>query len=403
MSYNVQDLKNDLQGVLHGTTLNNIQNLDGVIDRAGRQLLMDCDPQETKRTLEFVNPIFNSVFDYPLAPDVKGNKLIDIFPQVRRLPLDVWGQVYNQAFDVAKQNVFSLANMFTMNFNTGIKTIRIDAPFLNPPLIINQADNVSVNGTWATGGTASNITTNNTNFAQGAGSLQFDVTTGAAYVENSTMSAVNLVNDLNQSSLFVWVYVPTGATLTSVNLRWGSDSANYYTETATQNQQGVTFVNGWNLCQFVWSTATTVGSPVVTAINYVRVTLNVTGTMTGCLVNGINSILGTILNYEYYSKYLFRDAITGAFQETVTDDSNLINLDTETFNLLFNLTAFYATQQQQGVDALFYDGNFFKAEYERCLARYQAMYKSELQKPQGTYYYQPNQTNRRYYGARWNN
>jgi len=137
MSYSVLDVKNDLAGVLHGTQLNNIVNLDGVIDRAGRQLLLDVDPQETKRTLEFVNPIFNSVFDYPIAADVKGNKLIDIFPQVQRLPLDIWGQTYNQAFDVSKQNIFSMANMFTMNFNTGLKTIRINAPFLNPPIIIN--------------------------------------------------------------------------------------------------------------------------------------------------------------------------------------------------------------------------------------------------------------------------
>lgn len=403
MSYSVLNLKNDLQGVLHGTTLNNIQNLDGVIDRGARQLLLDIDPQETKRALEFVNPIFNSVFDYPIAADVKGNKLIDIFPQVQRLPLDIWGQVYNQAFDVSKANIFSLSNMFTMNFNTGLKTIRINAPFLNPPIIINQADDTTVNGTWTAAGTASNITTNNTNFAQGAGSLQFDVTTGAAYVENSTMAQVNLTDDLNQSSLFVWVYVPTGTTLTSVNLRWGSSSGNYYTETVTQNQQSVSFVNGWNLCQFVWSTATTVGTPDVTAIDYVRVTLNVTGAMTGCLVNGINSILGTILNYEYYSKYMFRDAITGAFQETVTDDSNLINLDTESYNLLFNIVAFFASQQQQGVDAGFYDGNFFKNQYDMGIERYKAMYKSELQKPQSIYYYQPNQTNRRFYGARWNN
>ncbi len=51
-TYNVQDLKNDLTGILHGTTTNQIQNLDGVINRAARQLLLDVDPQETKRIVE---------------------------------------------------------------------------------------------------------------------------------------------------------------------------------------------------------------------------------------------------------------------------------------------------------------------------------------------------------------
>ena len=87
MAYSVQTAKNDLAGVLHGTQLSQIQNLDGVFNRAARQLLLDLDPQETKRVVEFTNPIFNTVFDYPIAADVKGNKIIDIRPQVRRLPM----------------------------------------------------------------------------------------------------------------------------------------------------------------------------------------------------------------------------------------------------------------------------------------------------------------------------
>jgi hypothetical protein len=402
MAYNITALKADLTGALHGTTTNQIQGLDNLINRAARQLLLDVDPQETKRTVQFTAPVFNTVFQYPIAADVKGNKLIDIRPQVQRIPRDVWSQAYNQAFDVAKQNIFASANMFTMNFNTGIKTILINAPYLNPPVIVNQVESVTSNGTWAAGGTASNLAVDNANYVSGAGSLKFDVTSGAAYIENSTMSAVDLSAVTNQSSFFVWVYIPTGSNLTSVNLRIGSSATDYYAATVTANQQATAFVNGWNLCQFIWSSMTTTGSPSASALDYVRVTLNVTGTMTACRVNLIESILGSILEYEYYSKYLFRDSTTGAFQETVTDDSNLINLDTESFNLLFNLVAHYAVQQQQGVDATFYDGNFFGQKYQECLARYKAMYKSELQKPQGVYYRTPDLSNSRYIGRRYN-
>lgn len=396
--YSISDFENDLEAMLHGTTLNQITNLQGLENRAARQLLLDLDPQETKRTVEFVNPVFNNVFDYPLADDVKGNKLIDIFPQVERIPQDIWTQSYNQAFDVAKQNIFSMSNMFTMNFNTGIKSIRINAPFLNPPVIVNQIEGISLNGTWATGGTASSLSVNNTNFAQGAGSLQFNVTNGSAYIENSTMTAVDLSAVENQSSFFTWVYIPTGSTLTSVELRIGSSSTDYWSGTVTTNQQGNAFVNGWNLCQFVWSSLSTTGSPSSSSIDYARITLNVTGSMTGCLVNGLDSILGTILNYSYYSKYLFRDATTGAFQEKVTDTSNLINLDTESYNLYLYLGAYYAVQQQQGLDATFYDANFFKTQYDEGVARYKSMYKSELQKPQSTYYQKPDTTYNKFLG-----
>jgi hypothetical protein len=387
--YNIQQLKNDLTGAIHNTTLNQIVNLNGVINRASRQLLLDCDPQETKRTLEFINPVFNSVFDYPIAPDVKGNAIIDIRPQVRRIPRDIWSQQYNQAFDVAKQNIYASANGFTMNFNSGIKTLRINSPFLNPPVIINNAESTNDNGTWTVGGTAINLSTNNVNYVQGNGSLQFDITSGIGWIENSTMQSVNLAAVLNQAYLFLNAYVPTATALSSVELRWGTDSSDYYVLSANQTQQATAFQNGWNFLQYIWNNAIVVGTPNPAEINYVRVSLTVTADMTACLINGIDSILGTILEYEYYSKYLFRDAITGAFQETVTDDSNLINLDTETYNLLFNLTAFLAIQQQQGLDASFYDGNFFGSAYQDTLAKYKARYKSELQKPQSVYYGMP--------------
>jgi hypothetical protein len=403
VSYSILDLKNDLTGVLHQTQLNQITNLDGVIDRAARKLLMDVDPQETKRVLEFTTPVFNSVFDYAIADDVKGNKLIDIRPQVRRLPRDTWSQAYNQAFDIAKQNIYSNANMFTMNFNTGIKTIRIDAPFLNPPVIVDQIEAIAENGTWSTGGTAGNLTVNNTNFVQGAGSLQFDITAGAGWIENSTLTAVNLSAVLNQASFFISTYFQTGSLTTSVNLRIGSSPLNYYSLSVAQNQNANSFVNGWNREQFQWKLMSVTGNPNSSAISYARITVNATGTQTGCLINGLDSILGSVLEYEYYSKFLFRNSVTGAFQENVDDDSNLINLDTESYNLLFNIVAYLATQQQQGLDATFYDGNFFLQMYTQDLARYKSMYKSELQKPQTIYYAQPNKSYRRFFGRFGNN
>lgn len=403
MAYNVLALKNDITAELHGTTANEVQNFDGAINRAARQLLLDLDPQETKRTMEFVGPIFNTVFDYPLAADVKGNKIIDIFPQVQRIPQDIWTQAYNQAFDVAKQNIYSAKNGFTMNFNSGLKTIRINAPYLNPPVIVNQIDSITNNGTWTAGGTASNLSVNSTNFAQGAGSLQFDVTTGAAYIENSTMTAVDLSTYLNQAYQFVWAYMPTGANVTSVNLRFGSSASDYYTLTVTQNQEGTAFVNGWNQEKFPWASMTTVGSPDSASISYARITLNVTASMAGVLVNGLNSILGTILSYSYYSKYLFRSASTGAFQETVLDDSDLINLDTESYNLLTYQTLCQVAQQIQGLDASFYDGTFAKQAYDAGILRYKAMYKSELQKPQSAYYTMPYSGYNRILGRGWGN
>lgn len=401
MSYSVQDAESDLESILHGTTINQITNIFGLFNRTARTLLLDLDPQETKRLVQFAAPIFNSVFDYPLAADVKGISVIDIRPQVNRTALDVYGQDYSQAFDLAKQNNYNLRSQFNINFNTGLKSIRIDAPFLLPPIVLNQADTTAGNGTWTVGGTATNLNTNSQNYVAGQASLQYNVGAGAGYVENSTMAAIDLTNHLNQSSLFLYAYMPTGSQFTDVKLRWGSSSANYYEVTATQTQQGTVFVNGWNLLQFPWLGATVVGTPNPASISYLRVTYDVTALQTNAGLNNITSILGNIMQYEYYSKYLFRDAITGAFQETVDDTSNLINLDTESYNLFFNLLAHYAVQQQQGLSGLFFDSTFFGQQYMDGLAKYKGRYKSEIQKPQSIYYQKQN-NNYLNYIRNWN-
>src|SRR5258708_756380 len=146
MSYSITNLEQDLESILHGTTINKLTNPFALFNRAGRQLLLDIDPQETKRTLQFTSPIFNGVNYYAIAPDVKGNAIIDIKPMVNRTNLDVFSQAYNQAFDLLKQNWSGLKSSFTMNFNTGLKTILINAPYLLPPISINQATSITTNG-----------------------------------------------------------------------------------------------------------------------------------------------------------------------------------------------------------------------------------------------------------------
>src|SRR5690606_14052400 len=106
------------------------------------------------------------VYDYPCPVDLKGNKVIDLRPQVNRSPLDQATQTYNEAFDVSKQG---LLNQFTINFNTGVKTLRISDPFLVAGVDLNQCDAISDNGTWVIGGTATDLTVNNVRYASGNG------------------------------------------------------------------------------------------------------------------------------------------------------------------------------------------------------------------------------------------
>lgn len=395
MAYSISNLKSDLAGILHGTTVNQVTGIDNLIDRAARQVLLDCDPQETKRIQQFANPIFNQVYDYALPTDVKGNRIIDIRPQTPRTQTQVWSQRYNQYFDINK--LTALANSFTLNFDTASKTVRINSPSLPAGDTVNNASSITNNGTWAVDSVvATTLTEDDQNYISGGSSLKFNLASGAnpstGYIENSTMTSVDLTDYLNVGTIFLYVYLPTGTDFTSITLRWGSSASAYWSLSATTAADGTAFQNGWNLCSFTWSSASQTGTPDESAIDYLRVSYTYNGTaQTAVRLNNIVARLGSILEIEYYSKFMFRSS-AGAFQETVTADTNLINLDTESYNLLLYQVCIQLVQQTQGADALQYDSNYFTQMYERALQRYTGMYKSEVQKPQSIYYRLPKPT-----------
>ncbi len=392
-TYTVADLKSDLTSVLHGTSLNKVQDVDGMIERAASTLLLDVDPQETKRITQITSPIFNQVYDYALPVDLKGTKFLDIRPQANRTLLDLYLQTYGQAFDISK--TYTLQPQATIQFNSGLKTIRIDNNLLIEGLMLNSADTISGNGLWVASDGATNLTQNDLQFTDGvASSISFDTLAGhtTAVLTNSTMTPLDMTNGYLQAHQFLYTFLNPASKFTSVQLRFGSSASDYYRETFTMTQSGTSFANGWNLLSGDWATATVVGSPDITKISYLQVIWTYNSTViTDVCLNQIWSRLGIISEMAYYSKYLFQDTSTHAFQEGITADTNIINLDTESRNLLTLLAAYYMTQQVQGLDALFYDANFFLGEYNKALAMYKSQYKSEWQKPRSQYYtMQPN-------------
>ncbi len=402
-NYSVIQAETDLQGMLHGTTNNQITGLTQLVNRAGRQLLLDCDPQETLRMIPIAQSIYGNVYDYPLPADLKGNKVVDVRPQILRTPLDNPIQQYSQEFDINKS--WTQVQNFNINFNTSVKTLRLDIPQLNRGTIVNNADSVTGNGTWTTGGTASNLQADSVNYISPNSSLSFDLGAGAnpstGYLENSTMTAQDLTNTLNQGANFWWAYLPTASNFISMELRLGSSAGNYYKWTVTSTFELTTFVNGWNQQGPAWLGATVVGVPNIKAINYVRVSYTYDGTaQTSVRLNQITSQLGAIFNMMYYSKYMFRNSSTGVYQETVLSVNDLINLDTESYNLFLDLVFMFAVQQQFSAEGM-YDMKQIQDKYAADLARYKSMYKSQISKPSTQYYRQTQASMNRWLG--WNN
>ena len=398
--YTITNLKQELTGILHGTTLDQIDDINSVIYRAARQILLDVDAQETIRVAR-LPIVYNDVFDYALPVDVKGNKIIDIYPQVNRSYRDFYPQQFNRDFDVAKS--VQQYNAFSVMFNTGIKTVRISSVSAPSSILINSAGQITANGTWALSNSASNLREDNVNYARTPSSLMFDLSLGGSIgtISNQSMTPLDLSAYVNQGIFPFYVYLPDASKFTSIEFRLGSDTANYYKQTLSSDFFGNSLANGWNLLALDWSNASIVGTPIATAIDTIVVNFNYDGTaQAGVRLNNIFYTLGTTLNIEYYSKYLFKDSLTGAWQETITDDSNIVNLDTDSYNLLVDQVSIQLAQQQQGISSLKFDYQYWDKKYTGDLARYRALYKSQTQKVQASYYKKPNNSYNQWAGQR---
>lgn len=402
-TYQISDVENELQGMLHGTTLNQITNLFGVFNRAARRVVGDVDPQETKIVSQF-GKIYDGVWDYALATDVKGNKIVDLFPQANRQLGDNFKQNYNKQFDLYKN--YTLVPDFTPRYAGAVRTIRINANELNTGISLNQANAYNGNGTFVAGTNVSGVTTNNQYTTDGgSGSVQFNINqTGVASVAtitNTTGFGVDLSAQYNNADQFFAIYLPNAAGITSIDYKFGTSASAYYDSGAiTTDMMGSAFVNGWNFIKIPWANFTIVGSPTLTNLGvYMSIAISYNGTLqTQVLLNQFWSRLGVIFNQEYYSKYLFRDATTGAFQEKVTDASNYVNLDTDGLDLFIWATMKEAVMQQQGLDAIFGDGPNADQRYADAVEKYRLKYRSEVQKPQSYYYTIPSASYRTYFG-----
>ena len=201
MAFTVGQAKDDLAAMLHGTTLNKIQSVNALGDRAARQLLHDLDPAETKRIANVANALYDDVNLYTTPSDLKGNKIIDIRPQVLRTNRDNFTHTANEIWDIQKAN-----NTFTIEYRDTVKFFRI-AKQLTAGLLLEDLNGITTNGTWAVGADATNLTEDSLNFLTGGVSLRFDLTGAAVastgFLENSTFQAVDLSEHEDLSAIFL--------------------------------------------------------------------------------------------------------------------------------------------------------------------------------------------------------
>lgn len=382
MAYEITDVKNDLTRMFRGTTLNKVQNMNALLWTAGRKVLARTDPAPTRRTAQIT--IYDGLYNYSAPADLKGNKVLDIRPQVNRSLRDNISQRHAREFDQRR-----LDNTFHVWSESGTKRIRIKKLIDESPTTIHNMDGIATNGTWAATANATNLTRDTEDFVDGSASLNFDLSSGGAgatgFIQNSDMAQIDLTTHDEISSIFVYVYIPDSTIITNFILRWGNDISNYWSRTVTVPFDRSAFQNGWNLLQFAWNGATETGTVDPAKIDYFRFTVTYNGTAeTDIRVDKIFSALGKIWEIEYYSEFMFRTA-AGVWQEEVTADDNVVNLDTESYNLFLWECALEGVFQIGDENAKF-DVDKLMNDLRDAYLRYDINYPTEAQKPRGYYY-----------------
>lgn len=332
---NITTLKDVLGRKIRGANLDSVQGISdySLFKEAGVNLLLELNPIETVRhaTLN----IFDGIYDYAPATDVKS--LADIRPQTyNRSRADNAQHLYLGEFDRRKQNQ---ENEFSLEYQDASKVLRYARDVGN-----SIAVDETIDDNWTAGTGVSNIAEDTITYAEDGRSLRFDVSSGSNLISWNGTSTKDLSKHTNRSSFFRWVYYPDSSIITSLTLRVGSSSSDYYEITGAIHFGSIR--TGWNLYRFNWDGVADSGTTDETKIDYVRLALVTTSADTDIRIGRLYSKLPSPREYVYYSNYLFRSS-SGTFKEAPTVDTDIINLDIDAENLFVYECARIAARELQ--------------------------------------------------------
>lgn len=340
----VANLVDDVAGLLQATNLNNVTNMNGAFQRALMSVKQRVYIPEASGRQSIM--LYDRVYDYPAPTTIFGGALNDIRPQgVSRIPSDYVYKLPIAMFDRTKGRLPN-GYQVTFEFDAMLKPImRIAQHKAKASLLVDPMN--SITG-WVAGGIASTPVLDSTVFYKDPASLRFTLTgAGAGYIEKTLTNSIDLTTYQGVGVGFLAIYCPTAANLTSIEFRIGSDSANYFTVTQTAGFIGAWISGNWLLVAFDPSLAlSTVGTPVITKMKYIRATFNTTGTITNMRVGEVFLALPSAHEVLFGSMAVFNSA--GVLSGTITNNNDQIMLADPIYNIYQHECAYTIALQGGG-------------------------------------------------------
>jgi len=397
MSYSVTNIKARVPYLVSGT----ISDGDklALLNMAMDAVVSDCDLAGTKRKATLSPQLFNDIFSYTAPTDLKGHKIIDLQPRFGRDRFDDWTLVPLEEFDRKKQGnaltndgepiditdySFLGENLLAVDENNSIKRVLVSKPLSSYSITIDSLDAVS---DWAVYGDGENLAADTTDFVDGAGALEFDISAAGgttAGIYNASVSEFDITDYLSDGSFFVWVYITSATNLTNFILRVGSSASAYYSMTVTTTNEATAFSAGWNLLRFAMSGKSTTGTPDNDACDYVALYMTKAGAKiseVGYKFDNLTLKRGQYYDIYYYSEYGWQTN-AGVWLKTATADTDILNGGADELKLLEMKFAEFGERHLRN----WAQSQNNRAIYEQELARYKLSHFSEALPITNSYY-----------------
>lgn len=342
MSKLVSDLKNSVSGLLQGADLSNVTNLNGSIERAARTLIQKAGiPEAIGRTSI---TLYNGVDTYTAPTTIFGTGLIDARPSgQRRSMMDYVYKDFVADFDRTKSGV-SNGYMVSFEFDKGTGLIRIVQSIATPKVTLDTM--TSLTG-WTASGSASTPVLDYSDYYQVNASMRYTLSGASSGYLSKTISSLNLTQYQGVGVIFLAIETPSSTNLTSLDIRLGSDSNNYYSLSVTSGFLGAWTSGKWTLIAFDLAQASTTGTPTITAMTYVRVGVTHAATLTNFRVGGMWISLPFPSELYYRSAAIFKHSTNDPLA-TITDDTDVIILNDSAYTLLEYEAAITIAMQSGG-------------------------------------------------------
>ncbi len=351
--YTMYNVVLDVTAKIHGGSIPNILR---ATDEGRRNLIKKITPTEMTRESYMEQALYDQVDKYAVPYDMNYDNLIEIsklgaYRNVDTLdhPLEL---VYRRNFGQKRRKA---KNVISISYQNGVKYALINHPKglrECQHLLVNDASSLTANGFWNVGGNVVNLKLDELNHITGCASLSFDInnSSSSGFLQNFTMSPVDISTFLNTGACFTWLSLPIPKEMLSVKITLGSNLTNLatdiYTATVNQPHDNNAFGTGWNLLKYMLSNLNTTGNPNPKAIAYLRFDFNTTGNaIPACNLDNVVVRKGTVYEMIYNGAYCLIDPVSGAWKQFYSSNADILPFEEDTYNC-FMLEVALAVQKE---------------------------------------------------------